>query len=82
MDNGNNGNVGDNKAGSVRCEHLREGRAIYLRNDGLLPPALFVEVPAGTAIILTNQTIYLKCIQCYLRTQPPKLTLEPLHPPK
>lgn len=54
---------------SEACEHLRHNpRAIWLKNDGEGAPAIFVERIEGAVVILTNQTIYLKCSICYAKT--------------
>lgn len=54
----------------AHCPHVTGvERAVYLRNDGQLPPAVFVQDMKSAVLILTNQKIYVKCIDCWLSSQ-------------
>lgn len=46
------------------CEH-RRGVALWVRNDGQTAPSVFVDLKGPTVLILTNQTIYLRCAACF-----------------
>jgi hypothetical protein len=53
------------------CEHRRRASAYYVRNDPTEgPPVILIESPEGHLVVtLTNQTIYLKCSQCFKKLQ-------------
>lgn len=63
----NNGNCGEEMALVSRCAHVEdEAEVFYVVNDGQRPPVLAVRrFWSGCLVILTNQTIYLKCQACY-----------------
>lgn len=54
----------------ICCEH-RRGVALWVKNDGQAAPSVFIDVKGPTVMILTNQTIYLKCAECFKEARIP-----------
>jgi hypothetical protein len=50
----------------VTCEHRPSAFVSYIRNDGVLPPVLWIEsVEPDSVITLTNQVIRISCRRCF-----------------
>lgn len=48
------------------CDHRGGTQIQYLRNDNVLPPVLWIgSAGVNSVVILTNQTIFVKCYRCY-----------------
>jgi hypothetical protein len=56
---------------SISCEHRQRTVAMWVRNNPTEgPPVLLVEDREGAVVItLTNQTLYVKCPQCFKKLQ-------------
>jgi hypothetical protein len=65
------GETVDNSTKVVGCEHRMRSYGTWIRNDATQgPPSVLLELSEGVSVVtLTNQTIYVRCTQCYRRLQ-------------